>query len=882
MNFKKTISWIVAILVTCTLFSSGVFTASAAGADVAITLGQVQAAPGDTVVVNLSIVGNGIAGIQADFDYDTAALELTEIEDTGVLAGGILFRNVIANGDNKDNFIYARFGGSINANGVALRCTFRVKNTANGVYTIGLKEIAAFDVLVSPLSVEVSPGSISTSSVPSPVTGVTLSQETMTLKVDGLPAALIETVAPPNAGNKTVTWSSSDPGVANVMNGIVIPVSKGTATITVTTVDGGKTAACAVTVEQPVTGVTLNQETMTLKVGIPGTLVATVAPSNANNQAVTWESNNPAIASVVNGVVTAVSKGTTAITVTTADGGKTAICIVTVEQPVTGVTLNQETMTLKVGIPGTLAATVAPSNANNQAVTWSSSDSLVATVTNGMILPLKRGTTTITVTTVDGGHTATCVVTVEQAVTGVTLDRSTLSLNVGGATETLIATVNPSDANNKAVTWSTSDPLVATVANGVVTPVGKGTATITVTTVDGGKVATCAVEVKQAVDKTELSRLIDQAEALNRSLYTSDSLDSLDSVLSFAKGVESKTDASQGEVDEAVESLRYVLDNLVFAETLPTSIAVTPISVSIDINGTAQLSAVVKPDNATNKTVTWTSSASSIASVNATTGLVKGIKEGTATITASTTNGKTATCVVTVKKKKIDVTSITLNATAKDLITGGATFKLTATVKPDNATNKTITWKSGTPAVATVANGVVTPKAPGKTVITATADGKTVQCTITVHSYVSMRIGYTKAIQNGKPTTIDSVGTKPFKISGKTMIPLRFIGEKMGGKVNYIDDKQPITMTYGNRSVEFRLNSKTIKITENGKSRNETIDVAAQKVNKKTYIPLRAISQALGFTVYYEANGEYIIVNNPEMSVGVRNERLTEAKGYIK
>ena len=167
---------------------------------------------------------------------------------------------------------------------------------------------------------------------------------------------------------------------------------------------------------------------------------------------------------------------------------------------VTGVTLDQSTLALTVGGEAkTLTATVSPDNATNKAVTWTSDKPAVATVADGKVTPVGAGTATITVTTVDGDKTATCVVTVNAgtiAVTGVTLDQSTLALTVGGEAKTLTATVSPDNATNKAVTWTSDKPAVATVADGKVTPVGAGTATITVTTVDGGKTATCVVTVK--------------------------------------------------------------------------------------------------------------------------------------------------------------------------------------------------------------------------------------------------------------------------------------------------------------------------------------------------------------------------------------------------
>ena len=168
--------------------------------------------------------------------------------------------------------------------------------------------------------------------------------------------------------------------------------------------------------------------------------------------------------------------------------------------PVTGVTLDKTTLELFTGGSATLTATVQPDDATNKNVTWQSDNANVATVQNGTVNAVGAGTANITVTTVDQSKTATCEVTVTAAtvpVTGVTLNKTSTSLYVGD-TETLTATVEPSDATDKNVTWSSDDTSVATVdASGLVTAVSAGTATITVTTEDGAKTATCTVTVSR-------------------------------------------------------------------------------------------------------------------------------------------------------------------------------------------------------------------------------------------------------------------------------------------------------------------------------------------------------------------------------------------------
>ncbi|MGE5416831.1 MAG: Ig-like domain-containing protein [Acidobacteriota bacterium] len=334
---------------------------------------------------------------------------------------------------------------------------------------------------------------------PIAVQGVSLDVHTMNLKAGGQSGALTATIAPSNAANKNVTWTTSNASIATVNNGIVIPLGAGSAVIQVTTQDGGKYDRCTITVaaNTPVTGVTLDKHTMNLEVGGPaGTLSAAIQPTNASNKNVIWSSDT-SVATVNNGTVTAVGPGTATVTVTTEDGSKTDTCLVTVTAAthVTGVTLDKHSMTLKMGVSGTLTATVTPSNAFNRNVIWSTSNPSIVTVNNGTVTPVGTGTANITVTTADGSYYDTCSVTVAVPVTYVYLSEMYIPLKVGDSPVTLIAYIYPTNATNKNVTWTTSNPNVATVNNGVVTPVGPGNAIITAKTEDGGYTETCGVVV---------------------------------------------------------------------------------------------------------------------------------------------------------------------------------------------------------------------------------------------------------------------------------------------------------------------------------------------------------------------------------------------------
>jgi len=318
--------------------------------------------------------------------------------------------------------------------------------------------------------------------------------------------------------------------------------------------------------------------------------------------------------------------------------------------------------------------------------------------------------------------------------------------------------------------------------------------------------------------------------------------------------------------------------------TAVTGVTLSPTAKTVSLGGTFNLTSTVSPANASNKKVTWSSNKTSVATVDQN-GKVTAKGAGKATITVKTDDGgKTANCVVTVTSTAhIPVKSLSVSGSPGNMIVK-KTATLKATVSPSNATDKTVTWKSSDTKVATVGktSGVVTAKGAGTVKITATAGDKSKTVTITVHSYVILRINKITAVQNGIVTTIDSQGTKPIIVSGKTMVPIRFIAEKMGGKVSYQSDTTPIVMTYGNRRVELKLNSKSMKVTVDGKTSTVTLDVAAQKIGGRTFIPLRAIGQALGFTIYYDAATEIIVVNNPGMSAAIRNERIAEGKKVIK
>ena len=223
---------------------------------------------------------------------------------------------------------------------------------------------------------------------------------------------LAATVTPSYAdGDLTVSWSSSNPAVATVSDGLVTAVSEGTATISAKSAT--LTATCTVTVEHlnvPVESLTLDLTSITLEAGSTQLLTATVTPSNAD-ATLSWSSSDPAVATVSDGLVRGVAPGTATITVKA--GGKSATCEVTVTEKyvaVESVTLSQTSASLKVGETLQLTVTVSPSDATEQTAVWSSSDTSVVSVENGLVTAMAKGRATVTVTV--EGKTATCEILV--------------------------------------------------------------------------------------------------------------------------------------------------------------------------------------------------------------------------------------------------------------------------------------------------------------------------------------------------------------------------------------------------------------------------------------------------------------------------------------
>ena len=584
-------------------------------------------------------------------------------------------------------------------------------------------------------------------------TFIELNRSTLELFV-GESFALTATVRPDNATDKTVTWSSDPSSVAAVdANGNVTAVAGGSATVTARC--GSAVASCTVLISLktiPVDGITLNKTALMLREGDSETLIATVYPDNASDKTVTWTTSNAAVATVDNnGKVTAVANGSVTISAVAAD--KVATCIVSVESnnstsiiPVSDLSLNQTSLTLTEGETATLTATVAPDNATDKTVTWTTGIAAVATVSaSGLVTAIGNGNTLITAYA--GNLHVSCEVFVNKKdvnvpVESVVLNKTTLSLQPGW-TETLVATVFPENATDKKVTWSTGNTAVVTVdENGKVTAVASGSATVTA--IAGSKSASCTVTVDDttvpvtaiSLDKTSLTLQLGSSATLAATVTPENATDKTVTWSSNNSDIAS-VDA-QGKVTARSIGSTYIMAKAgnvlascyITVTAIPvTSVTLDKTSLTLQVGGTASLTATVGPDNATDKTVTWSSSDNAVVFVDGT-GRITARGVGTATVTAKA-GDKSAACTVTVNP--VPVTSVTLSRSSMALQVG-ETETLTATVAPDNATDKTITWSSSDTAIATVdANGKVSAMAVGTATVTAKAGAKSAACTVTVN-----------------------------------------------------------------------------------------------------------------------------------------------------
>lgn len=431
----------------------------------------------------------------------------------------------------------------------------------------------------------------------------------------------------------------------------------------------------SVTPKVQVTSVTLNKSSVTLDVDQQEQLSATVLPENASNKSLTWESSDSTVASVdSNGNVTALKPGSTTITATAKDGsGKWGSCSVTVNNiAVSSVSLDKTTASLTVNGTTTLTPTVLPANASNKSVTWSSDNTSVATVNNGVVTAKAAGTAIITVTTVDGSKTASCTVTVTSG-----------GGQQSGDEYQVVFVKNNSDSGTEVTTLTSLEEQILSGSEYIESLAGSskaypGTKGLKLgSNKSSGFVSLSLADTIATQNATSVTYTIEDYG--NDSAASTLSINDIDVQTKSDAGTYTYTCESNTQISTisfSSDARIYIADftiNCVPATPVnPTGIQI-PSTASVGVGKTTSLDVTYLPAGCnTNKGVTWTSSNTSIATVNSSTGVITGVSAGSVTITAKSTfnTSFTSSCTLTVTEEAKDKWTILVYLCGSDLESG--------------------------------------------------------------------------------------------------------------------------------------------------------------------------------------------------------------------
>jgi uncharacterized protein YjdB len=562
----------------------------------------------------------------------------------------------------------------------------------------------------------------------------------------------------PNLTGVTLQWKSSNTDVVQIeeysaLTATIKAVGGGTAVISAINQDNVVVGYTHVTVRQPVASIVLSETEATVSLAMKKLQIrASVYPETAMDKSVKWTSANTNIATVdQNGMVTFKTYGSVSIIATSIDNPSvTAICNLNIQVPVASVALDEKTKTMYVGQSARLTYTLLPTTASINSVTWTSTNTSVATVDGtGLVTAKGVGTTVIILKTIDGGHSVYCTITVRQVATAVKFDVATLNLKVGEYYN-IKTTFTPNNSTDNGLVWESSDTKIATVDDsGKVIGKGAGSAIIMARTEAGG-VAYCKVTVTQPATglilnfsektifigtKFTLEASVSPSTATNLNVTWKSSNEKIATV--SKNGEVSGLQGGVVIITATTAEGGYIATCVVTVRESVTTIKLDYETYYLGVGKNFKLTATVTTETATNQNVVWTSSNEDVATVNQK-GKVTGIKNGYATITATALDGSDveATCEVRVVNA---VESITISDNYVSMYVGD-TEKLKVTIRPSNATFKTATWSSSDTSVAIVDDrGVITALKAGTATITAEAQdnsGKKVICAVAVYDRV--------------------------------------------------------------------------------------------------------------------------------------------------
>lgn len=567
-----------------------------------------------------------------------------------------------------------------------------------------------------------------------PVTSVALDETTKTMYV-GQSARLSYVLLPTNASKNSVIWTSTNTSVATVdATGRVTAKAVGTTVIMLKTIDGSKSVYCTINVRQVASGVKFDVSELTLEAGQYHYINAQLIPANSTDNGLLWESSDTKVATVDDkGKVIAKEAGTAIIMARTESGGM-SYCKLTVIQPVESLLMNFSEKTIYVGDDFELTVSITPTKATKPEVTWKSSNTKIATVSDkGVVKGLAGGTAVITSTTIDGGHTATCVVTVREKITNLRLNYESYRLGLGKSV-ILIATAANETATNQKITWVSSNEKVATVnKNGKVTGLKYGFATITAYAQDGsGAEAICEIEVVKPVTRISishgyLSMLVGEGRELKATLepitatynkvnwVTSDDSVALVDEDGFVTALKAGTATITAQA--ADNSGKKATCYITVSERIPSTGITVMDKKLVMVSGEQKVVQVSLNPTASTDRYNWSSDNAAVAKVDKKTGNITAKATGTANVTVMTDSGKTATIEITVVG--LSMTSLELEQyTNYVLYVEGATTP--------------VKWDISNPEIAVVTNGRVSTRAKGTATITATVNGRKLTCKLTV------------------------------------------------------------------------------------------------------------------------------------------------------
>ncbi len=585
----------------------------------------------------------------------------------------------------------------------------------------------------------------------------------------------------PSPYDGKIEWSSSDESVLTVSeHGLVTATGVGEATVTVKIKVGGvtKRARCKYKVVTSINEIVLTAKSNSVSVGESINITAKITP-NINNATLEWRSSDPAIANIIDttnltATIEGVSIGTVVISAVNKQNIVVGTIIIHVVEDVTALTLSDT----EVNIPLStgfyqLYATTVPELPINEKITWTSSNSKIATVDqNGKVTLVKPGTVVITATTANG-LLANCTFNISQAITAISLDIKNKDMYVG-ETYRITYSVKPATATDISLRWTTSNPSAAVVdSNGLVTAKGVGQTVITAITNDGSAIfTTCTINVKRTakslkLDVSSLTLNVGDFYNLDVTLNPVDSTDSITFETSNPKVV---TVSKRGRVTGKAAGTAIIIAKTdtgmstfcsVIVNQAVEGVNINEDNITIDVDDEFELTYTITPKGVTDDEVVWESSDTSVAKVNKR-GEVTGIAGGMAIITCTTVDGGYVDfCVVMVEEL---VTDIKLNETNYKLGVDRS-FQLIATISGERATNKKVKWKSSRKSVVTVnANGRITGIKEGYATITATArDGSGAEATCEVR-VVTQAIGL-----EVEPTFITLVQGKARKLKASIL-----------------------------------------------------------------------------------------------------------------